>query len=763
MARASDNRRLYLLLTVLAILVFAFRTALTVDTIQKLTRENAPPLEWTITLIGSVAMPYFCLLLGFRVAYARPHDPLAWMLVGLMISFSHITSAGGGTLIRQPAVRMAHLAISSSWPIWMFLFGLRFPEPFPWERRFTWLKWTIVGVLILGIASDAASALEGRRLLPPALSFVSGVIRLSAVSVFFMCLGWKSALATNVNAKRRLKLLWTGTSIGLLPTFVYIVYHLVTRQRPFTELSAAVVLAILCLPLFPLTLAYVIFVHRAFDVRMTIRQGVKYALARGMVRLAVVVFMVTLVALLSWMYGGIIEMLRQSPIIVPAVVLIGLGMRQVRGRVFEKIDQRFFREAYKAEHVLGELSESVRSIVGERQLLETVAKRVAESLHVQRIAMLLQSDGQFSPAYTFGFEEPPDATFPASSPIVHRMLKQGVPPQIDPEDTDNWIHGVASLEIPQIKDLQAQLLLPIAVKNRMLGFMSLGSKRSEEPYSRSDISLLQSVAAQTALALENSRLTETIAAEAAQRERLNREIEIAREVQQRLFPSDFPKVKGLEYAGTCRPALFVGGDYFDFLAMPKGDFGVAVGDVSGKGIGAALLMAALQASVRGQTIEGGSDLAKIMRNVNRLLYDATPPNRYATLFYGHYEADTRRLHYVNAGHNSPVVVRKAGAGWEVFTLDEGGLSVGLFKQAVYQPGTIQLQAGDVLVAFTDGLSEAMNPADAEWGEERLVEAIETNWSAPPAQMMVRLIEAADRFAAGAPQHDDMTVVVLRVS
>jgi sigma-B regulation protein RsbU (phosphoserine phosphatase) len=286
----------------------------------------------------------------------------------------------------------------------------------------------------------------------------------------------------------------------------------------------------------------------------------------------------------------------------------------------------------------------------------------------------------------------------------------------------------------------------------------LSAKLSEEPYSASDIQLLESVATQTGLALENSQLTEAIASEVAQRERLNRELEIAREVQERLFPQDYPPVAGLDYAGRCRPARGVGGDYYDFLELPDGDFGIAVGDVSGKGIPAALLMASLQASLRGQTISGTGDLAKLMSNVNQLIFETSPANRYATFFFGQYEPSTRHFRYVNGGHNPPMVFRNG----EVLRLEDGGPVIGLFKVARYSQGAVHLESGDVLLFYTDGISEAMNATDEEWGEERMVAAVRACQCLPAGEMIDELIQEADRFVAGAPQHDDMTMMVVKV-
>ena len=267
--------------------------------------------------------------------------------------------------------------------------------------------------------------------------------------------------------------------------------------------------------------------------------------------------------------------------------------------------------------------------------------------------------------------------------------------------------------------------------------------------------------AQTALAQEVARLTTAIGREMAQRERLNRELEIAREVQEHLFPQRLPPAPGLDYCGQCRPAREVGGDYYDFLELPGGRLGIAIGDVSGKGVGAALMMASLEASLRALA-SVVQDPADLMARVNRLVYQASAANRYATLFYAEYEPATRRLTYVNAGHNPPIVLRNSGGGCQVLRLETGGAVIGLLPHG-YQRGVFSHEAGDLVVLFTDGVSESMNVRDEEWGEERLIELAKKCHGFPAQEGMRRILAAAQAFAAGAPQYDDMTLVVLRVA
>jgi len=283
------------------------------------------------------------------------------------------------------------------------------------------------------------------------------------------------------------------------------------------------------------------------------------------------------------------------------------------------------------------------------------------------------------------------------------------------------------------------------------------------------------------------KLIPTLAEEAVSRAKLEREFEIAREVQERLFPQTFPNVAGVEMAAHCRPALAVGGDYYDLIDIRDGSsaaaghapgenvssgsgtpvldcdrLGIAIGDISGKGMSAALLMASLHASLRGQVLNGAGDLGTKMANVNRLLYDASDANRYATLFYAELDCASRMLHYVNGGHNPPAVLRKEDAAWRVFRLADGGPVIGLLAAAAYKEQVLHLLPGDILLAFTDGISEAINASEDEWGEDRMIAEAQAHSDLNAEELLQRLFRAADAFAAGAPRHDDMTLVVLRL-
>jgi phosphoserine phosphatase RsbU/P len=264
---------------------------------------------------------------------------------------------------------------------------------------------------------------------------------------------------------------------------------------------------------------------------------------------------------------------------------------------------------------------------------------------------------------------------------------------------------------------------------------------------------------------ENRRIADEIrqkemeAVEArAQRQMLDRELDIAREVQQRLFPQSLPRCRTLDYAAKCRPARAVGGDYYDLFALPGERLGISVGDVSGKGIPASLLMASLQAFVRGQAFISNQTVSKLISNVNQLVYQASPDGQYATFVYAQYDAATRKLIYSNGGHNPPILLRDG----KVYRLNKGGPPVGLCEEAEYEESEVQLLPGDLLVLFTDGICDAENPQREAFGDKGLKCAVSAAKDQTPEEIVEAVLSETDAFAAGAAQHDDMTMVVARV-
>jgi sigma-B regulation protein RsbU (phosphoserine phosphatase) len=257
--------------------------------------------------------------------------------------------------------------------------------------------------------------------------------------------------------------------------------------------------------------------------------------------------------------------------------------------------------------------------------------------------------------------------------------------------------------------------------------------------------------------------------EVADRVVMKRDLQIAREIQSWLLPANPPQVPGMEIAFATRPANTVAGDYYDVFPRPGAStepasaeqtYLVAVADVAGKSIPAALLMATFQASLKTLSATPSS-LAELVNGMNRYACSNSQSGlRFTTAFIAEYVPDTRVLTYINAGHNQPILRRKAG---NIERLDAGGLPLGIKADAPYESGTITFQAGDWLVVFTDGVVEAINEPGVEYGEERLIEILNGGAELPPVKMLSRIMVNLDSFVGNTPQQDDITCLVMKFS
>jgi sigma-B regulation protein RsbU (phosphoserine phosphatase) len=375
-------------------------------------------------------------------------------------------------------------------------------------------------------------------------------------------------------------------------------------------------------------------------------------------------------------------------------------------------------------------------------------------------------------------------------------------------------------ECATLRLIDARFLLGITMQDRLVGILSLGGRTSARPYTTADKQMLVAVASQLAFIIENAKLVERMVAE----EGLRRELKLASEVQQRLLPECAPQSDAFELSAFCQPARGVGGDYYDFIELCQGQTAFVVADVAGKGIAAALLMSSVQASLRSQAMTScgnGNDRnqpADLVRTMNRLLHASTGAASYVTFFYAQFDETARTLTYVNAGHNPPFIIRtknapasraagktkaelslkdfasrrQSGAAFacpngacvavlesgeddytteeflhesriEVIELTTGGAVLGFFEDCLYEQETVQMEQGDLLVAYTDGLTEALNVDGEEFGEENL-RAMLTGLSHESADdVRGEIVNRVRAWSAGvAAQHDDLTFVVFKV-
>jgi len=304
-----------------------------------------------------------------------------------------------------------------------------------------------------------------------------------------------------------------------------------------------------------------------------------------------------------------------------------------------------------------------------------------------------------------------------------------------------------------LQGVRSVLAVPLGVSEKVFGIIYADSPIAEGRFTEDHLKVLTTLASVAAIRVENARLVEA----RFQQERLERELQLAMEIQQRFQPTAPPVVPGYEFQGISFPCYEIGGDYYDFIQRDDGRLVIALGDVSGKGTAAALLMSSLHAAIHAQT--GSHDtLVETISAVNRYLADNIPPNRFVTLFYAELDPESGAVSFLNAGHNPPLIVHAAGT---VEQLASGGLPLGIKADADYREGRTHLQTGDVLVIYSDGVTEAASPSGEEFGPTRLYEVVSRNVDASAAGIRDRIESALTKFSQGTPAADDITLVIVK--
>ena len=414
-------------------------------------------------------------------------------------------------------------------------------------------------------------------------------------------------------------------------------------------------------------------------------------------------------------------------------------------------------ELARQNRILGVLSEAAKQLIVHRplgELFEKVLDLLFEAVPAERGAIMLLEG------------EPPEPTIKASRSrqggpiaslsrsIVRRVLEKKEALLISSVMDDASFSTQDSVLVQGIRSAMSAPLWYTATgseEDAVIGLVYVDSLMASHSFNEEDVRILTALANVAAAKIENSRLLE----ESLEKRVLEEEMQVAAEIQRGLLPDSAPPVPGYGVVGSNRPCRTVGGDYYDF-GLDHGRLNFALGDVSGKGTGAALLMTVLRASVRGHWADG--EPAEAVGRINRTVCQNVTPGKYITFFMGRLEPESGRVSYVNAGHNPPIVVRADGA---LDSLTTGGVVLGLFEEGAYEQSTTRLGRGDVLVVFSDGVTETWNRDDEEFGDARLAELVRRGRALDAATLQAEILRELDRFAQGTKATDDRTLIVIK--
>ena len=561
-------------------------------------------------------------------------------------------------------------------------------------------------------------------------------------------------------ALRKSRVILWGTVVGVLPIVLVRAAVDFTGFRPSFWLDTGLVLVLF---LYPLSFAYAVVKHRVMELPVLLRRSARYVLVqRGFIVLTFIVA-ASAIALFTHVFSRFLRADTNIGMAMSAVfgiVLVWTSAPLVK-RGTTRIDRAFFRGAYDSRIILHDLAEKTRTASDRRQLATLIERHVSEALHPKTLACYLESGNGRLAAIS--------GTFPAtlemlsaSAPVFLELARRGKTWEVtsDPASAE---------ELTTLAPLAPECLVPILSReNNLIGMLVLGQRLSEEPYSGEDKRLLDSVAAQAGIALENIALAEKMAERREADRRLAQEMEIARQVQARLFPQKPPAMRTLEYTGGCIQARKVGGDYYDFLELCPGRLAMVLADIAGKGVSGALLMASLQANLHSQYALAVDDLPRLLASVNRLFYENSGDASYATLFFADYDDSSRKLRYANCGHLPPLLLRASGSSQDrvsetpkVEWLSSTCTVVGLFEAWQCEIAEVELAAGDTLVLYTDGITEAENVDGEEFGASRLLDTLGSHSHLPAVPLLQAVVGAVQQFSGGSEQQDDITLVIAR--
>jgi sigma-B regulation protein RsbU (phosphoserine phosphatase) len=794
------------------------------DVFEVLLRSQAiPVIFWIVSGAASLLIPNIFLLTGLIVFLLKPDDKQALLLAlmfgmfcGAIYAVSPAYESESPSMV---AVMLSvHLASLFLWPVFFHFFQI-FPEPSPLAQRIPRLEVYLYIPQLLTIfpywglrnVVSAFAPADTPKINYPPLTFITSVIAIGYIIAGLLSLLINYRQAGRAS-KRKMRVVVAGSIAGFFPIFLTIVlFILFDLRRTNPRLGQWLgVTSLFAFPLFPLSFAYAIVRHQVIPVRLILRRSVRYLLvSRGFIIIQAVVVFAVLSFLLTGTRLAAIDNLGERADIVATMAATALaiaGLTFLNQRVMPIIDRKFFRESYDAQQVLSELGMEMRRVSTVQQLLERAVAKIQDALHVENVTIFLrdQDTGDYTCAISSRLNidglstshRDSSLTLSGEGALVQRMSRIAHPLPVDFDRYQPWTQHVLSSELGMnelrnnenatLRRIRSALLLPVATKDQLLGIVSLGPRLGDLPFSRDDRHLLMAVALQMAFAIQNAELVQEIAIE----ERLRHELAIATTVQQRLFPECPPEMASLELSGVCYPARGVGGDYYDFIVLDQDKVGIAVADVAGKGISAALLMCTVQASLRSHAPTVNGNLTELVSSMNRLLHVSTDASSYATFFYAQFDERTGLLTYVNAGHNPPMLVRanrsvKAqGVGFapgaqaaleelkdqfrqnsglpDVTLLTKGGPIIGAFNNCVYEQETIQMHSGDLLVAYTDGVTEARNSDDEEFGEPHLEQIISSSAHVPAQELSERIVQSVREWCGDIPPHDDLTLVVMKV-
>ena len=691
------------------------------------------------------------IVVGFWAFVRRPHSPPVRMLTLFCFSLAasmliaNLVMAEGYARFDIPLGELS-LPLLSFFSLFAPAFWVRLHMQFPlthplYARHRRWLNAVLFLLPVVLAALFLRPPETARQQIP------LWIYRDLLLALGFILLVSNYRRASSLLIKRQTWLVLMGSVPGLA-LYALIPWGLLLFGQAASGLSMLARLyafnfVFLLMLLVPLTYAYAFERYRLLEVQGRLKRGTRFVAVNAIL---LAVFAGTLY-LVGTQLVRRLAIESQAPTLALGLAL-AIGFVPAQRGLRHFLEERFYPERRRLRALLRDYLEAPGRAVDPDAFWEDLCGRLAGGLDASGVFPLLR-DGARGKAGVLEADPLPDR-----QRFFARLGDVGYPLFID-EMIASRRFDLSKAQIRWLTQRRGAVLLPLRTPGLLVGCLLLGRKAHGEDYSTEELELLRSLAGPIALTAENIQLMEDRLA----RQKLEQQLAVGRQIQERLLPGRLPEAQNLELAARIRFSLDVAGDYYDVLPLEDGSTLLAIGDVAGKGVGAALLMANLQASLRSEKHVGMS-LARVVSKINASLCAQIPPELFITFAVGLYDPATGVLRFVNAGHNAPVVTRRDG---RIERLEIGGLVLGVDPRAGYEEGVVQLAPGDALLMFTDGVSEAENDAGEHFGEERICELTCSHRDATLSDCLNRIEAAATEFQGRDSFDDDFTMLAMRVT
>lgn len=768
-----------------------------------------PLITWFGTAQGYLIFVVF-FLTGLILFALRPDDKQVIVLVLLLVAEANSPSPPRGF-------------IETAWPLYVVLLISRslvtfiaalflhlfliFPERSKILRRFPSLEWSpYVFWLVTGFPAAVINAYK--RLTAPQDIFYNITkefprlisINRYAMLIIFLC--GIAALVVNylqssALSKRRTRVVLAGTIFGVALPIAVATAMSYTRDDVRYG-TPGIIVSFFTSSLFlllPLSFVYAIARHQVIPISLIVRRSARYLfVSRGSIVLEVLAVGLALAFLMNEFFRYHAWSGRTVGIISAVVAIIVWQLTAAFNKRFiaPVIDRRFFREAYNAQAILADLMRAMRSLTDTRQLLELVVSRIQAALHAQNVNVFLQPDssGDYVRALSSEYMEGTHrSTVPTNEKdflagdgfVAHTLRDTGAPLTTDFTDPNSWLNNHAPPQqlddvaagsatattkrgdVETLRRIDSALLLPLSTKNELIGFVSLGARLGDLPYSANDEQLLMSVAGQITLALENARLVEGMLEEGRRRQEVEaenarraKEMEEARGLQLSMLPKTVPQLPNLEIAAYMKPATEVGGDYYDFHVGDDGTLTVAVGDATGHGLKAGTMVTATKGLFN--AFAGNADIPQIFKETSRALKKMNLRGLYMGMTM--LKITDRHLVVSAAGMPSTLIYRAATH--EIEEVAIRAMPLGSVSNFAYQQQEHALSVGDAVLMMSDGFPEMFNEQGEMLDYAKAKTLLKEIAQSSPQEIINRFVEVGEAWAGTRAPDDDVTFVVLKV-